>query len=83
MSYARASASEPMKGSEAECEHQPTAGAARLHPSVTFGLRAAALAGLVVVTSPVGAAAAHHAPTTASLALSASDIPNITCCGGQ
>jgi len=66
-------------------------GKARLLPKVTFGLGAAVLAGVVVVTvpaAPTATGAAGTVTTTAALsaainAVTGAGILQTTCCGGS
>ena len=74
-----------------ELEERPSSGKVRLLPKVTFGLGAAVLAGVVVVTVPTAPAvvgAAGTVSTTAGLgavinAVTGNGIFQTTCCGGQ
>jgi hypothetical protein len=73
-----------------ELEEQRLSGRVRLLPKVTFGLGAAVLAGVVVVTvptAPTAAGAAGTVTTTVGLgavinAVTGNGIFQTTCCGG-
>jgi len=77
-------------GTQGETGHRAPSGAARLLPKVTFGLGAAVLAGVVIVSVPTVPPAARSAgqpvvATTAGLgaplnAVGASELET-TCCG--
>ena len=72
-----------------ELEERRSSGKVRLLPKVTFGLGAAVLAGVVVVTvpaAPTAAGAAGNVTTTAGLgavinAVTGNGIFQTTCCG--
>jgi hypothetical protein len=74
-----------------ELEERRSSGKVRLLPKVTFGLSAAVLAGVVVVTvpaAPTATVAAGTLTTTAGLgavinAVTGNGIFQTTCCGGR
>jgi hypothetical protein len=73
-------------GRGAEQPARRAAAAGRLLPMVTFGLGAAALAGVVIVPGPASGAGGH-VMTTAALSsaiseLAAPAVSDTTCCGG-